>query len=240
MPIVVLIYCTKYQSALQNSGVHNSSEDSIAQMPRQSNNINRLLLSAFRKRGGDEKIHQDLTLMMMMMMMTMMMMMLAWKREGGGKMWRILILDKSHTIYLSTPTLPQILGQSGGKKWSWEMFSLLSMTTVLLSKWVWRRKEREKGFLLSMTDRESGWWNCPSKGRLGEHLIGPNSNEMLSYPPKWLPTSPILRPFLIYAELFCRKGFIDYTGCFHVYSGCTTCCDKWKSNWALFVSEYIR
>ena len=53
---------------------------------------------------------------------------------GGGKMWRILILDKSHTIYLSTPTLPQILGQSGGKKWSWEMFSLLSMTTVLLSK----------------------------------------------------------------------------------------------------------
>ena len=169
-----------------------------------------------------------------------MMMMLAWGRERGGKMWRILILDKSHTIYLSTPTLPQILGQSGGKKWSWEMFSLLSMTTVLLSKWVWRRKERKKGFLLSMTDRESGWWNCPSKGRLGEHLIGPNSNEMLSYPPKWLPTSPILRPFLIYAELFCRKGFIDYTGCFHVYSGCTTCCDKWKSNWALFVSEYIR
>ena len=146
------------------------------------------------------------------------MMMLAWEREGGGKMWRILILDKSHTIYLSTPTLPQILGQSGGKKWSWEMFSHLSMTTVLLSKWVWWRKERKKGFLLSMTDRESGWWNCPSKGRLGEHLIGPNSNEMLSYPPKWLPTSPILRPFLIYAELFCRKGFIDYTGCFHVYS----------------------
>ena len=129
MPIVVLIYCTKYQSALQNSGVHNSSEDSIAQMPRQSNNINRLLLSAFRKGVGDEKIHQDLTLMMMMMMM-----MLAWGRVGGGKMWRILILDKSHTIYLSTPTLPQILGQSGGKKWSWEMFSLLSMTTVLLSK----------------------------------------------------------------------------------------------------------
>ena len=131
MPIVVLIYCTKYQSALQNSGVHNSSEDSIAQMPRQSNNINRLLLSAFR----NEKIHQDLTLMMMVMMKAMMMMMiLAWEREGEGKMWRILILDKSHTIYLSTPTLPQILGQSGGKKWSWEMFSLLSMTTVLLSK----------------------------------------------------------------------------------------------------------
>ena len=139
MPIVVLIYYTKYQSALQNSGVHNSSEDSIAQMPRQSNNINRLLQSAFRKGVGEEKIHQDLTLMMMMMMM----MMLAWGREGGGKMWRILILDKSHTIYLSTPTLPQILGQSGGKKWSWEMFSLLSMTTVLLSKWVWWRKERK-------------------------------------------------------------------------------------------------
>ena len=132
MPIVVLIYCTKYQSALQNSGVHNSSEDSIAQMPRQSNNINRLLLSAFR----NEKIHQDLTLMMMMMAMMMMMrmMMLVWGSVGGGKMWRILILDKSHTIYLSTPTLPQILGQSGGKKWSWEMFSLLSMTTVLLGK----------------------------------------------------------------------------------------------------------
>ena len=129
MPIVVLIYCAKYQGALQNSGVHNSSEDSIAQMPRQSNNINRLLLSAFRKGGGDEKNpprldfddddddDDD-----------------AWEREGEGKMWRILILDKSHTIYLSTPTLPQILGQSGGKKWSWEMFSLLSMTTVLLSK----------------------------------------------------------------------------------------------------------
>ena len=72
--------------------------------------------------------------MMMMMLTMMMMMLLAWEREGGGKMWRILILDKSHTIYLSTPTLPQILGQSGGKKWSWEMFSLLSMTTVLLSK----------------------------------------------------------------------------------------------------------
>ena len=129
MPIV---YSTKYQSALQKSGVQNSSEVSIAQMPRQSNNINRLLLSAFRKGGGDKK---DLTLMMMMMMMMLvMMMMLAWKREGGGKMWRILILDKSHTIYLSTPTLPQILGQSGGKKWSWEMFSHLSMTTVLLSK----------------------------------------------------------------------------------------------------------
>ena len=127
MPIV---YSTKYQSALQKSGVQNSSEDSIAQMPRQSNNINRLLLSAFRKGGGEEKIHQDLTLMMMMMLM----MLLAWEREGGGKMWRILILDKSHTIYLSTPTLPQILGQSGGKKWSWEMFSHLSMTTVLLSK----------------------------------------------------------------------------------------------------------
>ena len=89
MPIVVLIYCTKYQSALQNSGVHNSSEDSIAQMPRQSNNINRLLLSAFRKGGGDEKIHQDLTLMMMMMMtkammmMMMMMVMLAWEWEGA-------------------------------------------------------------------------------------------------------------------------------------------------------------
>ena len=65
MPIVVLIYSTKYQSAQQNSGVPNSTEDSIAQMPRQSNNINRLLLSAFRKGGGDEK---DLTLMMMMMM----------------------------------------------------------------------------------------------------------------------------------------------------------------------------
>ena len=136
MPIVVLIYCAKYQGALQNSGVHNSSEDSIAQMPRQSNNINRLLLSAFRKGVGDEKIHQDLTLMMMMMAMMMMMrmMMLVWGSVGGGKMWRILILDKSHTIYLSTPTLPQILGQSGGKKWSWEMFSLLSMTTILLSK----------------------------------------------------------------------------------------------------------
>ena len=48
MPIV---YSTKYQSALQKSGVQNSSEDSIAQMPRQSNNINRLLLSAFRKGG---------------------------------------------------------------------------------------------------------------------------------------------------------------------------------------------
>ena len=127
MPIVVLIYSTKYQSALQNSGVPNSSEDSIAQMPRQSNNINRLLLSAFRKGDGDEKIHQDFDddddgddV--------------AGLGEGGGKMWRILILDKSHTIYLSTPTLPQILGQSGGKKWSWEMFSLLSMTTVLLSK----------------------------------------------------------------------------------------------------------
>ena len=136
MPIVVLIYCANYPSALQNSGVHNSSEDSIAQMPRQSNNINRLLLSAFRKGVGDEKIHQDLTLMMMMMAMMMMMrmMMLVWGSVGGGKMWRILILDKSHTIYLSTPTLPQILGQSGGKKWSWEMFSLLSMTTILLSK----------------------------------------------------------------------------------------------------------
>ena len=132
MPIV---YSTKYQSALQNSGVPNSSEDSIAQMPRQSNNINRLLLSAFRKGGGDEKINQDLTLMMTMMWtMMILMMMLAWEGEGGGKMWRILILDKSHTIYLSTPTLPQILGQSGGKKWSWEIFSLLSMTTVLLSK----------------------------------------------------------------------------------------------------------
>ena len=52
MPIV---YSTKYQSALQKSGVQNRSEDSIAQMPRQSNNINRLLLSAFRKGVGDEK-----------------------------------------------------------------------------------------------------------------------------------------------------------------------------------------
>ena len=45
MPIVVLIYCTKYQSALQNSGVHNSSEDSIAQMPRQSNKVFRYILN---------------------------------------------------------------------------------------------------------------------------------------------------------------------------------------------------
>ena len=70
MPIV---YSTKYQSALQKSGVQNSSEVSIAQMPRQSNNINRLLLSAFRKGGGDKK---DLTLMMMMMMMMLVMMMM--------------------------------------------------------------------------------------------------------------------------------------------------------------------
>ena len=74
MPIVVLMYSTKYQSALQNSCVPNSSEDSIAQMPRQSNNINRLLLSAFRKGVGDEKIHQDFTLMVMMMMRAMMVM----------------------------------------------------------------------------------------------------------------------------------------------------------------------
>ena len=51
MPIV---YSTKYQSALQKSGVQNSSEVSIAQMPRQSNNINRLLLHISLQKGGME------------------------------------------------------------------------------------------------------------------------------------------------------------------------------------------
>ena len=106
MPIVVLIYCTKYQSALQNSGVHNSSEDSIAQMPRQSNNINRLLLSAFRKGGGDEKIHQDLTLMMMMMMM----MMMAWEREEGAKC--------GESLYWIKATLSICLHQPSHRFWA--------------------------------------------------------------------------------------------------------------------------
>ena len=105
MPIVVLIYCTKYQSALQNSGVHNSSEDSIAQMPRQSNNINRLLLSAFRKGVGDEKIHQDLTLMMMMMMV-----MLARGREEGAKC--------GESLYWIKATLSICLHQPSHRFWA--------------------------------------------------------------------------------------------------------------------------
>ena len=106
MPIVVLIYCTKYQSALQNSGVHNSSEDSIAQMPRQSNNINRLLLSAFRKGVGDEKIHHDLTLMMMMMMM----MMMASGREEGAKC--------GESLYWIKATLSICLHQPSHRFWA--------------------------------------------------------------------------------------------------------------------------
>ena len=98
------------QNALQNSGVHNSSEDSIAQMPRQSNNINRLLLSAFRKRGGDEKINQDLTLMMMRMFTMRMMMILGWEREEGAKC--------GESLYWIKATLSICLHQPSHRFWA--------------------------------------------------------------------------------------------------------------------------